>query len=77
MLLRLIGATNSGRNVTGKTSRQYLMQDCGEMALQTVKCRMDTATGKVFKYDGNKLPRVIPTRTRLGLIHGLNMIAFK
>ena len=24
----------------------------------------------------SKLPRVVPTRTRSGLVHGLNMIAF-
>ncbi|GMN59963.1 hypothetical protein TIFTF001_029069 [Ficus carica] len=64
------------------TYRKYLMQDCGEMALWTVKCGMDTATVMVwvrkgFMYDGNKLPRVVPTRTRSGLVHGLNMIAFK
>ncbi|GMN54177.1 hypothetical protein TIFTF001_023298 [Ficus carica] len=36
------------------------------------------AVGKEkFKYDGNKLPRVVPTRTRTGLVHGLNVIAFK
>ncbi|GMN19668.1 hypothetical protein TIFTF001_046977 [Ficus carica] len=28
-----------------QTYRQCLMQDCGKMALQTVKCGMDTATG--------------------------------
>ncbi|GMN65882.1 hypothetical protein TIFTF001_034950 [Ficus carica] len=43
----------------------------------TVKCGMDTATGRVFKYDGNKLPRVVPTHIRSGLVHSLNMIAFK
>ncbi|GMN27985.1 hypothetical protein TIFTF001_044181 [Ficus carica] len=53
------------------------MQDCGGLALRTVKYGMDTTTGKAIKYNGNKLPRVVPTRTRSGLVHGLNMIAFK
>ncbi|GMN19880.1 hypothetical protein TIFTF001_045261 [Ficus carica] len=48
----------------------------------TVKCGMDITTvmvwvRKSFKYDGNKLPRVVPIRTRSGLVHDLNMIAFQ
>ncbi|GMN66184.1 hypothetical protein TIFTF001_035257 [Ficus carica] len=83
-----------------QTYRQCLMQDCGKMALQTVKCGMDTATGfgkyvvscymlcyVIMKYvmgkekfqvcKASKLPRVVPIRTRSGLVHDLNMIAFK
>ncbi|GMN74408.1 hypothetical protein TIFTF001_053850, partial [Ficus carica] len=38
-----------------------LDQDYREMALQTVKLMVWVR--KSFMYDGNKLPRVVPTRT--------------